>query len=304
MKIKKIMKNISPLNNTQEVPAALYVIKKLLAFFLIYAVSAVAGEAVVIGGLMARGYNPLNGDMPTGYIAQLLPYYGFAIFFIVALLYCKLVEKRGIKSLGFNKKVFDYVTGAVIAILMIAVIAVVCCITGVFTFNGITSINVGYLLPMLIAFFIQSAAEEVMSRGFLLTSLNKKTSLPVAVFASATAFAIPHLMSIMESDTEFVIIGIINLYLVSIIFSLLFMLRANIYIACGLHCVWNFLLNGVMGLSVSGSNNNPDAPMSFTVNAETILSGGAYGIESSIITTVVMVIVAVILVMIYRKRCE
>lgn len=301
MKTKKIMRNISPLNNEQEMPTALYVIKKILGFFFIFGVSAVAGEVAVIGGLIAMGYKPLNGDMPTGYIAQLLPYYGFAIFFIVALLYCKLVEKRGIKSLGFNKKAFDYVIGAGLAVLLLGVIAVVCCAIGVFSFNGITSINIGYLLPLLIAFFIQSAAEEVMSRGFLLTSLNKRTSLPIAIFANSTAFAVPHLLSILDAETEFVIIGIINLYLVSIVFSLLYMLRANIYIVCGLHCVWNFLLNGVMGLSVSGSNSNPNAPMSFTVNAETIISGGAYGLEASIITTVVLGIATIILVKIYRK---
>lgn len=38
----------------------------------------------------------------------------FAIFIVVGILYCKLVEKRTLKSLGFNKKVSDYVLGMVI----------------------------------------------------------------------------------------------------------------------------------------------------------------------------------------------
>ena len=303
MNIKKLIKNISPFNNAQEMPVALYAVKKLLSFFLIFGIASIIGEAVSIGLLYAMGYDALNGDMPDYSVIMLFKFYGNIIFFAVTLIYCKRVEKRGIKSFGFNKKGFDYIIGSGLAVLLLAVIVGVCCVTGVFSFNGFNvNANAGYLGLLIGGFVIQSLTEEVMCRGFLLPSLNKKTNLPIAIFVSSTAFAVPHLMSVLEAEPHFAIVGVINLYLVSLVFSLLFMLRSNIYIVSGLHCVWNFIINGVMGLSASGGSSNPNALTSFSVNAENLLTGGVYGLEASVVTTVVLAVTTIILVKLYRKR--
>lgn len=303
MKTKNFIRNIIPFNNAQEMPTALYIIKKMLAFFLIYGLSAVLGEAIIIGVLSAMGYDPLNGVMPSGHLGELLQYYGFAVFFIVTVLYCKLIEKRKLNTLGFNKKGLDYLFGGAVAILLLAVIIGLCCVSGVLGFSGVaTGIDVGYLIALFFAFLIQSLAEETICRGFLLPSLSKKTSLPLAIFVSSTAFALPHLSSLLSADTQFAVVGIINLYLVSVIFSLLFVLRSNIFIVSGLHCVWNFGLNGVMGLSVSGSDSNASGVLNFEVHSSNILNGGVYGLEASIITTVVLGISAVVLAIICHKR--
>lgn len=303
MKVKEFFKNISPFNNREDMPKALYIIKKALAFFLIYALFVGIGEVIVIGITMAMGYDPLHGVLPSVDVVMLMKYYGFVVFFVVTLLYCKLFEKRKIKSLGFNKRVFDYFIGAVLAVFLLTVIVSVCCVTGVMSFGGFTSgTDVLYLLALFAGFLIQGSAEELVCRGFLLPSLLKKTSIPVAVLVSSTAFALPHLPTVLEADPQFALVGVINLYLVSAVFSLLFILRSNIYIVCGLHSVWNFVLNGAMGLSVSGSNSNENSLLNFNVNAQNILSGGAYGVEASVVTAVLLGIAIVVLVKLCHKR--
>lgn len=303
MKAKEFFKNISPFNNQEDMPKALYIIKKMLAFFLIYVLFVGISEVIVIGITMAMGYDPLHGVLPSVDVVMLMKYYGFAVFFVVTLLYCKLFEKRKLKSLGFNKKVLDYFVGAVLAVVLLAVIMFVCCVTGVMSFGGFTSVtDVLFLLALFAGFLIQGSAEELVCRGFLLPSLLKKTSLPVAVLVCSTAFALPHLPTVLEADPQFALIGVINLYLVSAVFSLLFILRSNIYIVCGLHSVWNFVLNGAMGLSVSGSNSNENSLLNFNVNAQNILSGGAYGVEASVVTAVLLGIVIVVLVKLCHKR--
>lgn len=303
MKAKEFIKNISPFNNREEMPKALYIIKKMLAFFLVYALFVGIGEVLIIGILSAMGYDPLHGVLLEGNVAVLLKYYGFSVFFVVTLLYCKLIEKRKIKSLGFNKKVCDYFVGAAGAIILLAVIVCVCCVTGAMRFNSFTSgADVLYLLALLVGFLIQGSAEELVCRGFLLPSLSKKVSLPIAILVSSTAFALPHLPTVLESDPQFAVVGVINLYLVSVVFSLLFILRSNIYIVCGLHSIWNFVLNGAIGLSVSGTQGNTNALMSINVNADNLLSGGVYGVEASIITTAVLAVAAVVLGIICHKR--
>jgi membrane protease YdiL (CAAX protease family) len=303
MNIKSTLHNLSPFNHETNMHPAAYAVKKMLAFFFVYMAAAVIFEIIIIAGLTAMGYDPTHGVMPAGHVAELLQYYGFAGFGLATILYCVIVEKRNLRSLGFNGKVFDYLTGAVLAIALLAVIVGAGLAAGVLRFDGmIPSANIPYLAILFGAFVVQSLAEEILSRGFLLPSLAKKTPLPVAILVSSTAFALPHLASVVEAEGAFAVIGVANLYLVSLVFSLLFLLRSNIYIVAGLHCVWNFVLYGVMGLAVSGSEANPDALMAFEVTGENLLSGGIYGLEASIVTTAVLGIVSVILVTLYRKR--
>ena len=63
---KGIIYNLNPFNNETNMSSAEYIIKKLMAFILIYFFSAVLGEGVIIGILYGMGYDPLHGIMPVG----------------------------------------------------------------------------------------------------------------------------------------------------------------------------------------------------------------------------------------------
>lgn len=288
-KVKKYVSMLNPFQNREDVPTPVFVAKKLLAFWFLYLlVGCIAGEVFIIGGLTLVGYNPIQGIMPADSIMQLIQYYGFAFFLLAAILYCNFVEKVSIKEMGFTKRIGDYLVGGILAIILLLVIVAIGCITGGITFAGINEkMDWGYTLALLGAFMIQGAAEEALCRGFLMQSLLKKISVPWAVFLSSTMFLIPHFAS-MEVDLTFKLLGILNLYLVSILFSLLILLRADLWFSCGLHSVWNFVLYGVMGLTVSGENANQTGFFCFVVNGSNILNGGAYGVEASIITTAVL----------------
>lgn len=304
MKPINTIKKINPLNNSTEVPTGVYIVKKLLAFFMIYVVSAVVGEVIIIAGLSFAGYDPLNGVMPTGKFGMLLPYYGNAIFILVTILYCKLIEKQAVKALGFEKKrILQYFIGALIAVVLLTAVIAVCCVTGSITYNGFNSeVDVLYIVVLLLGLVIQGATEEIMCRGFLMQSLQKKTSVSVAIFVSSTAFALPHLLTLLEADTLYAIVGIVNLYLVSIIFSLLMLCGSNIWISCGLHTVWNFLLYGVFGLTLSGSESTSDAVFKFESTSSSIINGGVYGVEASVVTTVILLVAVIIILVRFSKK--
>ena len=143
-----------------------------------------------------------------------------------------------------------------------------------------------------------------MHRGFLFNALRPKTGFTVAALVSSVAFMLPHLPSMLDGETAFVVIGIVNLMLVSVVFTLLYVLRGNIYIVGGLHCVWNFVLGGVMGLNLSGGSGSENAVLNFRVSGENLLTGGAYGLEASIVTTAVLSVAVIILAKCYQKRGE
>lgn len=108
---QNIIYKLSPFNNEADMSGIEYIIKKILAFFFVYGVSAVLGEGLIIGILCSMGYDPLQGGMPEGQIGQLLFYYGFLIFSLVTLLYCRFIEKKDIQAIGFSGKSIEYFFG-------------------------------------------------------------------------------------------------------------------------------------------------------------------------------------------------
>ncbi len=279
-----------------------YIIKKLLVFLMIYGISAILGEAVIIGIFYAMGYDPLHGIMPADRVAALFSYYGFSVFLLVTILFCKFVEKD-LDSLGFQNRIRDYLTGGFLAIILLMSIIGLCCFSGAISWMGISrNSDKLYLFALLAGFAIQSAAEETMCRGFLLQSLLRRTSAKIAIFTSSTAFALPHLPSLLETGPKYAVFGIINLYLISVILSLLVLRRSNLWIACGLHGIWNYILSGIMGLSLSGKGHISDGMIKFQINSENILNGGIYGIEASIMTTVILAIATILLAANFQGR--
>lgn len=286
---KGIIQNLSPFNNKSNMTTAEYIIKKVLAFILIYGVSALLGEGIIIGILYAMGYDPLHGIMPQGQISELLVYYGFLVFSAVTFLYCRVVEKKNLKRIGFSGNPVSYLAGALMAVVLLAIIIGIGCVCGSIRFYGLgKNVSISSLLLWALAFGIQGATEEIMCRGFLLHALKDRVSAPLAIFVSSTAFVFPHLSSLLEAEFVYVVIGLINLYLISAIFSVLVMRRANIWSACGLHSAWNFILYTIMGLTVSGSESASQGVVLFGAEEASVLNGAQYGVEASVITTAVL----------------
>jgi len=294
--MKTLLKNISPFNNKMEMSSALFIVKKLIAFLLCYVAGMLLAEIIVIVIHFAMGYNVLQGEMLDFQTMLLMKYYGDIIFIAVMLLYWKVVEKKSLSMIGFNKRFGSYFIGIGISVFLLAISIGGIMILGKIECRGIfENINVFMLLLFVGGFIIQGAMEEVLCRGFLLHTLKEKVSLPLAVLISSAIFILPHGSSLFSGEFIYGIIGIINLFLISIIFSFLTIMQKSIWAACGLHSFWNAILYSVLGLNLSGNDEMSTAVFNMQSIGENIWNGGIYGIEASVVTTVVLGAFAMVL---------
>ena len=297
--------NMLPFNNRMEMSGTEYVIKKMLAFVLIFFVAGVLGEAFVIGLYTGMGYDPIHGVMPEGQIAGLIPYYGYILFSIIAVLYCKLIEKRSMQDIGLTKRGTDYLLGIGIAAAMLVLVVFLCLVTGSVSFLGINrDVSIKGLLLWGLAFIIQGSEEEILCRGFLMNTLRKKIPLLPAVLISSAAFVVPHLIMtpILDSGLVYALIGIVNLYLISVLFSIIVLWRGNIWVSCGLHAAWNYFLNIILGLTVSGNDAKQEGLFLIRINKLNIINGSEYGFEAGIATTVITIITICAIFYIWKGR--
>ena len=302
-KIKQFFKNISPLNNRTDMPGILYIIKVFIIFWFVKTGAELIGEGVVIAVCFACGKNPLQGEMFSPNIMMLIMYYGYVILIGIMFLYWKLFQKKTLSELGFTQKVGSYITGVITGTVLVVISVLLVVLAGAISYNGVfENINNGFILLMLGGFIYQGAMEEVLCRGIVLQLLKDRTSVPVAVGISTALFTIPHLTSMTGVSVGILIFAIINLILISLVFSFLTLHFKNIWAACGLHSIWNFILYNILGLNLSGNDEKTAAVFDMKSVGSNVLNGGIYGIEASVITALVLTVALVIMYVIMKRK--
>ena len=297
------LKNISPLNNRTEMPKALFVIKKLLAFGLCYWAGLLLGEGAVIGLHFACGKNVFRGEMFGFTESTLIQYYGYIIPIAAVLFYWRHIEKRRLREMGITKNIGGWFKGAALGAALLAACVGAVTLTGSIKFAGFAEKPD---IPMLVMFFfgfvIQGAYEEILCRGLMLRSLGDKVPFPAALAANTLVFTCPHLGALTEGEPKYVLTGILCLISISCLFTFLTVRTGSIWAACGLHSIWNFGLYCILGLDLSGMDEISVSLINMRAAGESLLNGGKYGIESSIITAAVITAFAAVIAITKERK--
>lgn len=294
--MKQFFKNISPFNNRTDMSIPLFSIKKVLAFWVCYFAGLGVSEAVILLLHFPLGKNFLVGELLDPKTVAILFNYGFIMLCVSSMLYWKFIEKKPLAEMGLSGSFSSYALGALLAVVLLFLCVAGTMLTGSITFNGIFS-SIDFLAIVLLAlgFVIQGAAEEFLCRGLVFHAMKAKTSIPIAMAVSTLVFIWPHWGSLSEAEPVFIVLGLLNLTLISVIFCLLTLRFNSIWAACGLHSFWNAILSCVLGLNLSGNEENVAAVFSLQTVGETVWNGGAYGIEASLITALVFGVAALLL---------
>ncbi len=229
--------------------------------------------------------------------------FGTVIMTLMTMLFCKVIQKRKMRTLGFKKPGMwkEYGIGLVVGFVMMAVIVLVGVVTGsmTLTFNpeAATGAGIGMLVLLFFGFVLQGMSEEVLCRGYFLVSLaRKKGYMWMAVIVNAVAFAALHLGNAGIAPLAFV-----NLILFGIFASVYFVKRGNIWGIAAIHSIWNFAQGNIFGVLVSGNDFGTTIFKSEINESMTLINGGDFGLEGGILVTIVM-IVGTLMMLITKQR--
>ncbi len=210
-------------------------------------------------------------------------------------------ELKPFASMGLNKKkvALNYSIGLIIGFIMLSSVVFFLLITNSARINGVIfkAENILILVFSIFMWITQGAAEEVMFRGYMLKRVESKCGKAFAIFFSSLLFAALH-----GANIGFTIQAGINLFLVSVFFSLLFYRTNSLWVNCAAHTAWNFCQGTLYGLEVSGSTSNIAIfNTTYMENSKAFLTGGAFGPEGGLGVTIVSIIGIIILLMLARK---
>ena len=262
--------------------------------------SELVGPFSQVIGFLVEFFSPGNG---TASIQEFFYHYflyyelfSFVIILFLFIFWVKVIEKNALSSLGFVKRNWlkYLVWGIVISLVQMGVIALVYQVSGIgsFVLNELSIEPLLFILGLFPFWLLQGGTEEVATRGWLLTRIAARANLPLAIAISSSLFGILHL-----GNSGVTFISLLNIVLDGVLAGLLFIYTDSIWLVVAQHGTWNYVQGNLLGFQVSGTGADASI-FSFTMGDGPVwLTGGAFGAEGSIITTLVLL---VSLVIVYR----
>lgn len=143
----------------------------------------------------------------------------------------------------------------------------------------------------LAVFTLGAAAEEAFFRGYILQTFSRAKLAWFAIALTSLFFASGHL-----GNPNSNYISTVNTVLAGIWFSLAFLKTRSLWLAFGLHLIWNWMQGAVLGIPVSGITELTTAPLfQMTDSGKAVLTGGNYGIEGGIACTIAIILSGILI---------
>ena len=205
---------------------------------------------------------------------------------ITVLLWCRFVEGRKFNTMGFTKeKAFpQYLLGLLAGFLTYSMIVGLSALFGGVEYSGFKGQFTLTLFITFIGYGIQGMSEEVLCRGYMMTSTFRHQNLWWAVGINSVIFALMH-----SANNGISLIAMLNLALYGVTASLYMLRTNNIWGISAFHSIWNFVQGNFYGLPVSGMDSG-DTILSFSFKGTDLVNGGAFGLEASIASTIVLAV--------------
>ena len=215
----------------------------------------------------------------------------------------KKVEKRPIRTLGFYKENFLSSLlkgfGLGLALFLLTLLGLVA--LGQYQFDSIhlnlySLVFVVFTIPFWI---LQGTAEEVVSRAWLLPQLASRTNLKLAVLISSLFFTLLH-----TGNSGLTPLSLVNLFLFGVAMSLYLLKTDTVWGIAGIHGAWNFAQGNLFGILVSGQPSGTSLMTFLPQGNQDWLSGGSFGIEGSIVSSIILFLLILYLAYQLRKENE
>ncbi len=196
----------------------------------------------------------------------------------------KFIDRKPLMSIGLSvkDKANEMLIGLGFALAFIGGLFLILWLIGAINITGYVGFNPGvFIVSMML--FMAAFDEELIFRGYILNNMMDSTSNRwIALAGSSVLFALLHSGNPSVWSTW---VPMTELFAAGFILGISYTFTKNLWFPTFFHFGWNFF-QGLLGFEISGINVDSWKMISHenTGNVPDIVSGGAFGIEGSVIT--------------------
>lgn len=205
----------------------------------------------------------------------------------------KHYEHREILELKLQNFLSESLSGLLGAIVTVTLIVF---IMYLFRYYEVQSIgNVSVLMLTFIFFVTAAALEEIIFRGIIYRIVEDSLGTKIALILSALLFGGAHVLNEHAN-----VISIMSAASGGIILGLLYSIRRRLWLPIAFHAGWNWALAS-FGTVVSGNDDLPSF-LEAKLEGPDLITGGAFGMENSIVTVGLILFLSGIAYYLLRKE--
>ncbi len=223
----------------------------------------------LLGEILPHGSVVLNGISVA--IALLAVFASYAV-------YVRGVEHRPVAELATRHMSGELGAGVAIGFGLIGAVLGGLWLLGAYQ---VTGLNDGAVLVNALARNVPSAViQDIILLGLVFRLARTATGPWPAVVIAALPFGLLHLLSAGATPFSTLAATLAGLLLIAA-----FGRTGGLWLAIGIHSAWDFASDGVFGVGASDLNGSPiNGLLEATVHGPALLTGGAAGVQASILT--------------------
>jgi membrane protease YdiL (CAAX protease family) len=205
--------------------------------------------------------------------------------------YVRYVEKRNMIELNSLGAVQEFRLGALIGFGLFSLVIAILWLLGFYHvggFNLILLTFVGALLGALVSGFVQ----ELLFRAVIYRITEEWLGTWWALGISAILFGLIHLTSAGATIFSALAVAL----QAGILLAAAYALTHRLWMAFGIHVAWDFANDGIFGVGVAGQTGQSlHGLLQASLTGPDLFTGGALGVETSVISVIVLTIAGILL---------
>jgi membrane protease YdiL (CAAX protease family) len=242
----------------------------------------------------------LNTDVTTSYAGDpvrsvqhivALAIAGFAVY----RGYACFIEQRSVSELALPGMGRELGAGLLIGAVLYAACEMILMALGYYRIDGLNSMS--FMVPAIAMALSSGVFEELLFRGVLFRSIETWFGSWAALVVSSLVFGLTHLIN-PEATLEGALFIAVE---AGILLAAAYMLTRRLWLSIGFHVAWNYTQSAIFSSIVSG-NEAAQGLLRSTVDGPDLLTGGKFGVESSVLSLILCTTAGIVMVMMAVKR--
>ncbi|MFM2450904.1 MAG: hypothetical protein RIS44_3354 [Pseudomonadota bacterium] len=242
----------------------------------------------------------LNTDAMTSYAGQPIK----AVLHIIALAiagfavyvgYARWIEQRAVSELELRGMGRQLGVGLLVGAGLYAACEMILMALGIYRIVGLNPLS--YMVPAIAMAVSSSVYEELLFRGVLFGSLEQWLGSWAALMVSSLVFGLTHLINPQGTLEGALFIAVEA----GVLLGAAYMLTRKLWLSIGFHMAWNYTQSAIFSGVVSG-NDAQQGLIRSTVKGPDWLTGGAFGVESSVLALLLCTTIGIAMLVMAVKR--
>ena len=218
-----------------------------------------------------------------------------ALALAVYAAFVRYIEQRPVSELALSSMSRELGLGLIAGVGLYTLCVAILMLLGVYR---IEAINPPLLMLPSVAMALSSGVfEELLHRGTIFRNVEALAGSWIALLVSAVIFGMVHL-----TNPDGTMVGALAITIeAGLLLAALFLVTRRLWLSIGAHIAWNFTQSGIFSGAVSGAFEQPGL-FKAVIEGPELLTGGAFGMEASMIALIVCTMTGVLVLRLAVRR--